>query len=154
MIRLLNTSSRPSEVTASSTMLGYLRSLETALALRNCATLRRRLGNRCMSLKLAQAIYLRTSSGGFAIFAAIRRASLAIPAVSLVIGIRRRNTNTPTVAAIKRPQRGSHACVVALVVVVTVDRARFGRSLRSSSCTRGFFSHWRSKLTTWNGAWR
>ena len=37
------------------------------------------------------------------------------------IGIRRRNTNTPTVAAIKRPQRGSHACVAASVVMM--DRA-------------------------------
>ena len=35
--------------------------------------------------------------------------------------MRRRNTNTPTVAAIKRPQRGSHACVAASVVMM--DRA-------------------------------
>jgi hypothetical protein len=36
-----------------------------------------------MSLKLAQAIYLRTSSGGFAIFAAIRRAWSGINTVGL-----------------------------------------------------------------------
>jgi hypothetical protein len=54
--------------------------------------------------------------------AVILRASIAIPAVSLVIGRRRRNTNTPTVAAIKRPQCGSRACVVASVVVVAVGR--------------------------------
>jgi hypothetical protein len=55
------------------------------------------------------------SSGSLAIFAAIR-ASIAVPA----IGIRRRDTNTPTVRAVKRPQRGSHAYVAASVVVVVV----------------------------------
>ena len=98
-------------------------------------------------------VFLYNKSGNLGKFAAIRRASIAIPAIWPVIGIRRRNTNTPTVAAIKRPQCGSHACVVPSVVMVTVDRARFGRSLRSSGCTRGLFIHTRSNLTTWNGAW-
>ena len=94
----------------------------------------------------------RKSSGSLAMFAAIRP-SIGIPAIWPVIGIRRRNTNTPTVRAVKRPQCGSNADVATSVVMM--DRARFcdGRSFRSSGCTRGLFIHTRSNLTTWNGAW-
>ena len=97
----------------------------------------------------------RTNSGSFAIFAAILRASSAIPAIWPVIGVRRRNTNTPTEAAIKRPQRGSHGAAS----VVMMDRAR--PSLRPSGCTGGLFrrsslSIWnrrRRNFITWNVAW-
>jgi hypothetical protein len=65
-------------------------------------------------------------------FAAILRVSGAIPAIW------RRNTNTPTeIAAIKRPQRGSHPYVAASVVVVVVDRARKAR--RAPNSPRGIF---------------
>jgi len=92
-------------------------------------------------------------SGSLAMLAAIRRASLAIPAVSLGIGIRRRNTNTPTVRAVKRPQCGLHAMAASMVMM---DRTRFcdGRSFRLSGCTRRLFIRRRRNLTSWNGGRR
>ena len=61
---------------------------------------------------------LRTNSASFATLAAMRCASIAIPAIWPVIGMRRRNTNTPTVRAVKRPQCGLHHAMAASVVMM------------------------------------